>query len=154
MSIFFAKTEIGYAHTAAHKCCQDFSASYNDEERTIVTACDGHGSNVYLRSHLGAKFASKAAIDVLQEVEKAAFRKTKKEAVVENIRLNILCRWNALVEGHLEKHPLRASELAVLTDAEALSLRKNPIKAYGTYALDVRLYTDVMGKINVVVTNQ
>ena len=29
-----------------------------------------------------------------------------------------------------------------------------PIKAYGTYALDVRLYTDVMGKINVVVTNQ
>lgn len=29
-----------------------------------------------------------------------------------------------------------------------------PIKAYGTYVLDVRLYTDVMGKINVVVTNQ
>ena len=53
MSIFFTKTETGYAHTNAGKRCQDFSASYSDEERTIVTACDGHGGNVYIRSHLG-----------------------------------------------------------------------------------------------------
>ena len=38
-------------------------------------------------------------------------------------------------------------------DKRKLVLADN-IKAYGTYALDVRLYTDVMGKINVVVTNQ
>ena len=30
----------------------------------------------------------------------------------------------------------------------------DPIKAYGTYDLDVRLYTDVSGKIHVVVTDQ
>ena len=132
MSIFFTKTEIGYSHTSTGKRCQDFSASYNDEERTIVTACDGHGGNVYIRSHLGSKFASNAVIDVLREIERTAFYKAKKEAVVENIRLNILCRWNTLVEGHLAKNPIRMSEVADLTEAEVLSLRKNPIKAYGT----------------------
>ena len=132
MSIFFTKTSIGYSHVTANKRCQDFSASYNDEERTIVTACDGHGGNVYIRSHLGAKFASNAVIDVLREIEKTAFHKAKKEAVIENIRLNILCRWNALVEGHLAKNPIRMSEVSELTEAEILSLRKNPIKAYGT----------------------
>jgi serine/threonine protein phosphatase PrpC len=132
MSIFFTKTSIGYSHVTANKRCQDFSASYHDEERSIVTACDGHGGNVYIRSHLGAKFASNAVIDVLREIEKTAFHKAKKEAVIENIRLNILCRWNALVEGHLAKNPIRMSEVTGLTEAEILSLRKNPIKAYGT----------------------
>ena len=132
MSIFFTKTETGYSHTSNGKRCQDFSASYNDEERTIVTACDGHGGNVYIRSHLGAKFASTAVIDVLREIERTAFYKGKKEAVIENIRLNVLCRWNSLVEGHLTKNPIRTSEVTELTEAEILSLRKNPIKAYGT----------------------
>ena len=132
MSIFFTKTSVGYSHVTANKRCQDFSASYNDEERTIVTACDGHGGNAYIRSHLGSKFASNAVIDVLREIEKTAFHKAKKEAVIENIRLNILCRWNALVEGHLAKNSIRMSEVSELTEAEILSLRKNPIKAYGT----------------------
>ena len=132
MSIFFTKTAIGCSHINTGKRCQDFSASYNDEERTIVTACDGHGGNVYIRSHLGSKFASNAVIDVLREIERTAFYKAKKDAVIENIRLNILCRWNSLVEGHLTKNPIRMSEVSELTDAEILSLRKNPIKAYGT----------------------
>ena len=132
MSIFFNKTSIGYSHVTANKRCQDFSASYSDEERTIVTACDGHGGNVYIHSHLGSKFASNAVIDVLREIERTAFYKAKKEAVIENIRLNILCQWNALVEGHLAKNPIRMSEVTELTEAEILSLRKNPIKAYGT----------------------
>ena len=132
MSIFFTKTEVGYSHINTGKRCQDFSASYNDEERTIVTACDGHGGNVYIRSHLGSKFASNAVIDVLREIERTAFYKAKKEAVIENIRLNVLCRWNSLVEGHLTKNPIRMSEVTELTEAEILSLRKNPIKAYGT----------------------
>ena len=132
MSIFFTKTETGYSHINTGKRCQDFSASYSDEERTIVSACDGHGGNVYIRSHLGSKFASNAVIDILREIERTAFYKAKKEAVIENIRLNILCRWNSLVEGHLAKNPIRMSEVTELTEAEVLSLRKNPIKAYGT----------------------
>ena len=132
MSIFFTKTSIGYSHVLSGRKCQDFSASYSDEERTIVTACDGHGSDVYFRSHLGAKFASNAVIDVLREVERSAFYKNKKEAVIEKLKLNILCRWNTLVDEHLAKNPFRYTDIMELTESEVLSLRKNPIKAYGT----------------------
>ena len=132
MSIFFTKTSIGYSHILSGRRCQDFSASYSDEERTIVTACDGHGSDVYFRSHLGAKFASNAVIDVLREVERTAFYKNKKEAVIEKLKLNILCRWNALVDEHLARNPFRYTDIIELTESEVLSLRKNPIKAYGT----------------------
>ncbi len=51
------------------------------------------------------------------------------------------------IAEHLEK------EHGITVDKRKISLA-SPIKAYGTYALDVRLYTDVIGKINVVVTNQ
>ena len=51
------------------------------------------------------------------------------------------------IAEHLEK------EHGITVDKRKIAL-PTPIKAYGTYALDVRLYTDVMGKINVVVTNQ
>ena len=132
MSIFFTKTAIGHSHIAAGTCCQDYSAGYRDEERTVVTACDGHGGKVYIRSHLGAKFASDAAIDVLRSLEKTAFYKNKKETVAEGLRLNILCRWNALVESHMAKKPIRASEYAKLNQTEAQSLKKNPFKAYGS----------------------
>ena len=132
MSIFFTKTETGYSHISTGKRCQDFSASYSDEERTIVTACDGHGGNVYIRSHLGSKFASDAVIDVLRDLERTAFYRNKKEVVAENIRLNILCRWNELVDRHMLKNPIRMSEMSDLTEAEILSLKKTPVKAYGT----------------------
>ena len=132
MSVFFTKTAIGYSHIAAGSCCQDHSASYSDGERTVVTACDGHGGKVYIRSHLGAKFASDAAIDVLRGLERTAFYKNKKETVAEGLRLNILCRWNSLVEAHMAKKPIRTVEVADLSPSELQSLRKNPFKAYGT----------------------
>ena len=132
MNLFFTKTAIGYSHIITNKRCQDYSASYNDEERTIITACDGHGGNVYIRSHLGAKFASEALIDVLKDVDRYIFYKSKRETVAENIRLNVLCRWNALVEAHMEAHPISSRELVELSESEIFSLRKTPVKAYGT----------------------
>ena len=132
MSIFFTKSETGYLHVANNKVCQDFSACYDDVERTVVTACDGHGSDVYIRSHIGSSFASKAAIDVLREVEKTSLYKGKREGLVESIRLNVLCRWNELVEAHLCKHPIRYSDVASLAEQDVNALKRNPVKAYGT----------------------
>jgi len=44
-------------------------------------------------------------------------------------------------------------DFGITVDKRKITL-PDPIKAYGTYALDVRLYTDVSGKINVVVAEQ
>ena len=73
MIAYFTKTSIGYSHIKENKVCQDYSASYHDEERTIITACDGHGGDIYVRSHLGSKFASNAVIKVLRELERSDF---------------------------------------------------------------------------------
>ena len=39
MIAYFSKTNIGYSHRKEEKPCQDYSACYHDEERTILTAC-------------------------------------------------------------------------------------------------------------------
>ena len=47
MTEHFHITSIGYSHIKADKVCQDFSSSYSDGERTIITACDGHGGEAF-----------------------------------------------------------------------------------------------------------
>lgn len=128
----FNVTSIGYSHIKSDKMCQDFSSSYTDEERTIITACDGHGGDVYVRSHKGSKFASIATLRAMLDSESLSFRKYTAEEIEHNLKLNILCEWNRLVREDLTEHPIRKSEIAHLTEAQQAAIKLNPTKAYGT----------------------
>ena len=130
--IHFTKTSIGYSHLKSGKVCQDFSASYHDESRTIVTACDGHGGKLYVRSQLGSKFASDALMHVFSGVQPTDFRRYSEGEIVEKLRLQILCAWNGMVERHYAQEPVRRKETRLLSEQEALQLKLNPAKAYGT----------------------
>ena len=132
MITYFTKTSIGYSHIKEKKCCQDFSACYHDEERTIVTACDGHGGEMYVRSEYGSKFVSNAAIKVLKELERTSFYKYEKKDICDKIRLKILCEWNAMVERHLSDKGISRREVSHLDDDKHFKLKQNPEKAYGT----------------------
>lgn len=132
MVAFFTKTSIGYSHIGAKKPCQDFSASYHDEERTIVTACDGHGGDIYIRSQLGSRFASDSIISVLKGLDKSSFYKYTEREIADKIRLNILCEWNNLVEAHLEAKPIAKREMTALQPKDIARLKSNPATAYGT----------------------
>ena len=132
MTTFFTKTSIGYSHLNDGKPCQDYSASYHDEERTIVTACDGHGGALYVRSNYGSKFASDAAIKVLKELERSDFYKYTKKEICNRLRLQILCEWNTLVERHISKKAISKKECSNLDDDKLFRLKQNPEKAYGT----------------------
>ena len=63
----FAKTSIGYRHLLNKKPCQDFSALYQESNKTIITCCDGHGSKIHFRSDIGSKLASNVVIDILKD---------------------------------------------------------------------------------------
>lgn len=128
----FNVTSVGYSHVRSGKPCQDFSASYSDGERTVVTACDGHGGEVYIRSQRGSHFASLALLLAMLDVKFLSFRKYTAEEIEHNLKLNVLCEWNRLVQEDLAKHPIRKSEVARLTDAQIESLKQNPTRAYGT----------------------
>lgn len=132
MTEHFNISSIGYSHARCGKLCQDSSSSYSDGERTIITACDGHGGDKYIRSHKGSRFASLAILRAMLDAESLSFRKYTAEEIEHNVKLNILCEWNKLVENDLIEHPIRKSEVAHLSDGDIESLRANPACAYGT----------------------
>ena len=128
----FNVTSIGYSHINAGKVCPDFSSSYCDGERTIITACDGHGGDSYVRSHLGSKFASMAVLRAMLNIQSLSFRKYTAEEMEHNLRLNVLCEWNELVQKDLANRPIRKNEVTGLNDKQIEAIRRNPSKAYGT----------------------
>ena len=89
------------------------------------------------------------------DTERATAKETAKklEAVVVKIKVG------AGADGHLygsvtskEIAERLEKEHGITVDKRKIAL-PSPIKAYGSYELDVRLYTDVAGKIRVVVTD-
>ena len=128
----FNVTSIGYSHIKSGKVCQDHSSSYSDGTRSVVTACDGHGGDVYVRSQKGSCYASFAMLRAMLDTESLSYRKYTPRAIEHNLKLNILCEWNRLVSEDLAKHPLRRQEVMHLTEAQIESLRQNPARAYGS----------------------
>lgn len=142
--MIFTKTEIGYLHTKSNKPCQDFSSCYKDKERIILTCSDGHGGELYIRSDIGSRFASDALIRTFLRIERSMLTAGRINATCENIRLNVLCEWNTLVEEHLKKNPIRKSETNEIGEDFLKKIRKNPVRAYGTTLCGVLIFA---GKI-------
>lgn len=121
-----------------------FSACYHDDERTIITACDGHGGEIYIRSDKGSKFASEAIINVFKRVEKSVFYRANREEIEKKLRLEILCEWNALVERNLAEKPLTKRETARLNEDKIFRLKTDPQVAYGTTLNGAMLFGNKM----------
>ena len=138
----FNKSCVGYSHIKNKKPCQDYSASYRDNEREIITCCDGHGGNQYVRSKVGSRLASEAVITVFKGINNKLLNSQNKEEVYEKIKLLVLCEYNKLVERELAHRPIRSRELKGLTEEEIDTIRFNPSKAYGTTLSGAMLYKD------------
>lgn len=132
MFTVFTKSAIGASHVNRNKPCQDFSAGYRNCERVIITACDGHGGDCYVRSDMGSKFAALAVINTFMRLPSDVFGKLSETEIVEKIKLNILCAWNKAVEDSLAENPLSESETERLDESAKTKLTENPVKAYGT----------------------
>lgn len=128
----FAKSSRGYSHIQKNKPCQDYSAMYLDNQRALITACDGHGGKVYVRSNDGAQYASNALLNALSSITPSFLKKYKKEDIEEKIKLIILCDWNKQVEEGISFRPLYKKELEGLNEDEICYLKTNPSRAYGT----------------------
>ena len=132
MTEHFNITSIGRSHVNTGKPCQDHSLSYFDGERTVITTCDGHGGDVYIRSQKGSRFASLAMLKTSLDTENLSFRRYSAEEIEHKIKLSVLCEWNRLVEEDLAEHPIKKSETAHLNLLQIESLKANPVKAYGS----------------------
>ncbi len=117
---------VGYSHQKTGKPCQDHSTAEQLEDRAIITACDGHGGSLYIRSQQGSRFASEAVLQVFGSMEKEGPLREKKT------RLELLCAWNDAVERDFTDNPFLEEELAGLSDEQKFLLSQNPFLAYGT----------------------
>ncbi len=130
-----------------------------------INVSDGYARNFLLPKGL-AVVADAAAMNDLKnkeasrlhkiEVEKQAANDTK--ARLEQVSVKITATAGA--DGRLYGSVTSKEIAQNLEDQHRITIDKrkielaDPIRAFGTYSVPVKLYTDIVGKINVVITDK
>ncbi len=131
----------------------------------LVEVSDGYARNFLLPRKL-AKPADNQAVTELKNKQAAAQHKIDTDranarAIAEKLTtFQVIFRAGAAADGRLygsitskDIAETLARDYGITVDKRKISLPE-PIKAYGSYELDVRLYTDVSGKIRLIVTEK
>ena len=126
---------------------------------------DGYARNFLLPRKL-AKPADNQAVTELRNKQAAAQHKidtdraNAKEIAEKLTTFQLLFRVGASEDGRLygaitskDIAEKLAADHGITVDKRKISMA-DPIKAYGSYEVDVRLYTDVSGKIRLIVTEK
>ena len=131
----------------------------------IVDVSDGYARNFLLPKKLAIPADAKALNEAKNkeasikhkiEVETAQAKELAKK--LESVLVKLVCKSGA--DGRLYGS-VTAKDIAdaleaqhkIEVDKKKISI-PNTIKAYGKYELDIKLYTDVSGKINLLVTDK
>jgi len=128
----------------------------------VINVSDGYARNFLFPKKLAVEADAKIMNDIKNkesakqhkiELEKQAARDTaaKLQSVVVKIRIQAGTDGRVygsvtskdIAEALMEQHGIEIDKRKIVLDA--------PIKNYGTYTLDVKLYPEIAGKINVVV---
>ena len=127
----------GASHAKKGLPNQDSFAKYvsPDEDFAIITVCDGHGGEKYIRSAKGAEIAAEQITALMKDfLEKCNLEKIKITDELEKLKRNIISYWREEVSKHLEKEPITEDDFqSIVSDA----IRENNILAYGTTAITV-----------------
>ena len=143
----------GESHKASDKECQDYSLTWQNEDKsiTIAVVCDGHGGDSYFRSATGARFAANITVEQLRkflaDVDTSQFagqpftalgtKETREsESELDNVmrRLfeSIYARWRIAIteDGHRaltewEREHVEQKYIDLLEDEDRI------VKAYG-----------------------
>ena len=131
----------------------------------LVDVSDGYARNFLLPRKL-AKAADNQAVTELKNKQAAAQHKidtdraNAKEIAEKLTTFQLLFRVGASEDGRLygaitskDIAEKLAADHGITVDKRKISMAE-PIKAYGSYEVDVRLYTDVAGKIRLIVTQK
>ena len=131
----------------------------------LVEVSDGYARNFLFPRKL-AKPADNQTMTELKNKQSAAQHKidveraAAKEAAEKLNAIKVIFKVGASADGRLygsitakDVAEKLAADHAITVDKRKINMPE-PIKTYGSYDLDVKLYTDVAGKIHVVVTEK
>lgn len=139
-SLVFHATVQGYSHQLSGLICQDSSGSV---EMPGIGACafvaaDGHGDPACLRSDVGSRAAVEVANACLSEFAKAIAGQEDSlfgeaaSGMLDDLRHNVITRWQAWVTAHYAEHPLDQAAWESLSERAQLITRERPAHLYGT----------------------
>ena len=140
----FAHSVQGYNHIKANKVCQDASGECHFEDVSIIAVADGHGSDNYIRTDRGSKFAVSAALTAIKAFVQEARENhlpaiPDSEAELIQVSKNILARWYTQVENDVACEPFQSEELAKVSEKykQRYASGQYNAKAYGTTLIAV-----------------
>ena len=128
----------------------------------IVNVSDGYARNFLFPRKLAADADKKVLNDIKNkeaakarriELEKAAARETAEKLQSLLVKIPIQSGADGKLYGSVTTKDIAEALLAqhgVEVDRRKIVL-DNPIKAYGTYTVDIKLYPEIAGKLNVLV---
>ena len=128
----------------------------------IVSVSDGYARNFLFPRKLAAEADAKILNDIKNkeaakarriELEKQAARETAEKLQSVLVKITIQSGADGKLYGSVGTKDIAealASQHGVEIDKRKIVL-DSPIKAYGTYTVDVKLYPEIAGKLNVLV---
>ena len=128
----------------------------------LITVSDGYARNFLFPKKLAVEADSKVLNDIRNkeaaktrriELEKQAARETAQKFESLLVKVKIQAGADGKLYGSVTNKDIAdalAAQYAIEVDKRKIVL-ESPIKAYGTYTVDVKLYPEISGKLNVLV---
>jgi len=130
----------------------------------LVNVSDGYARNFLFPKGLAVEADAKAMNEIKTkeearlhkiEVEKAAARETAEKLTAVTVKLQSTAGADGRLYGSITSKDIAEAlekQHGIVIDKRKIQLDGN-IKAFGTYVLDVKLYPEISGKINLVITD-
>ena len=131
----------------------------------VKEVSDGYARNFLLPKGLAAVADAKVMNEIKNreaskqhkiDVERAEAKATAEKLAKLTVRITAQAGADGKLYGSVTAKDIAESlekQFGIVIDKRKLSL-PDPIRSYGVYALDVKLYTDVTGKVNVSVSDK
>lgn len=112
---------IGKSHVQSGLPCEDYSATYSDDQVSIVVISDGHGDKNCFRSDKGARYACEIAIRLCRQFQNITnhiddIAQCDFESLVVSLESDISDAWKEIVLSDANAHPFSDEELSIASE--------------------------------------
>ncbi len=129
---------IGKSHVQNGMLCEDFSATYSDDQVSIVVISDGHGDKNCFRSNIGARYACETAIRMCRQFQRITnhiddIAQCDFESLTVSLESDIVDAWKERVLADADARPFRDEEMSIASEQakEVYKSGQRLEKAYG-----------------------
>ena len=129
---------IGNSHVHSGMSCEDYSATYSDDQVSIIVISDGHGDKNCFRSDRGARYACETAINLCRQFQSITnhiddIAQCDFESLIVSLESDLADAWKEKVLADATAHPFSTEEMSVASKQaqEVYRSGQRLEKAYG-----------------------